>query len=52
MNEPRLLPKNPNSVTSAASSFAIRALMSSRTREISPGRIVGSAARKTASAVW
>jgi hypothetical protein len=48
MKEPRLLPKNPNSVTPSAVSFAIRDLMSSRISEISSGRIIGSASVKTA----
>jgi hypothetical protein len=52
MKEPRLLPKNPKSVAPADFSFAIRDLMSSRTWEISSGRIVGSASINTAALVW
>jgi len=48
MKEPRLLPKNPNSVTPSDVSFAIRDLMSSRICEMSSGRISGSASVKTA----
>jgi hypothetical protein len=52
MKDPRLLPKNPNSVTPSAASLAIRDLMSSLTPEISSGRISGSAAVKTVPVVW
>jgi hypothetical protein len=52
MKEPRLLPKNPNSVTPSDVSIVIRDLMSSRTAEMSSGRIVGSASMKTAVVVW
>jgi hypothetical protein len=51
MKEPRLLPKNPNSVTPAADSFAIRDPMSWRTAATSSGRTAGSASVKTAAVV-
>jgi len=52
MNEPRLLPKNPNSVTPSAARLAIRDLASSLIREMSSGRIIGSPCVKTVMLVW